>query len=123
MDRPSDAVNGTAGFSLANGGLPALPRAPKDASGHGKGFWKTRGSRRYEIGLCALSGSKAGWTLWEPSYLYIHQERERAILRLLGRHGFHPLKEAKVLEIGCGSGSILGGVRPLRRSAFNCIRR
>jgi SAM-dependent methyltransferase len=62
-------------------------------------------------------GLQDRWSLWEPSYLYIQQERERAILRLLDRHGFRPLKDVRVLEIGCGSGSILGefvrfGVRP-----------
>lgn len=52
-------------------------------------------------------GFEGRYSLWEPAYLYIHQERERAILRLLGRHGFRPLTDAKVLEIGCGTGAVL----------------
>jgi ubiquinone/menaquinone biosynthesis C-methylase UbiE len=47
------------------------------------------------------------WTIWDPAYLYLQQERERAILSLLDRHGFNPLASTKVLEIGCGSGSVL----------------
>src|SRR5215212_5265724 len=52
-------------------------------------------------------GLHGRYTLWEPSYLYIHQERERAILRVLGRNNIRPLDDKQVLEIGCGSGSIL----------------
>jgi ubiquinone/menaquinone biosynthesis C-methylase UbiE len=46
-------------------------------------------------------------SIWEPAYLYFQQERERAILALLGRHGFNPMTNTKVLEIGCGSGAVL----------------
>jgi ubiquinone/menaquinone biosynthesis C-methylase UbiE len=53
-------------------------------------------------------GLEGRWSLWEPSYLFIQQDRERAILRLLDRHGFRSLTGAKVLEIGCGSGFVLG---------------
>jgi SAM-dependent methyltransferase len=52
-------------------------------------------------------GLEGLYSFWEPSYLYLHQERERAILRLLGRHGFRPLDDVNVLEVGCGSGTIL----------------
>jgi ubiquinone/menaquinone biosynthesis C-methylase UbiE len=36
--------------------------------------------------------------------LFVIQERERHILRLLERHGLRPLCEKKILEIGCGAG-------------------
>jgi SAM-dependent methyltransferase len=60
-----------------------------------------RGALKERVGL------EGRYSLWEPAYLYIHQERERAILRLLRRHGLHPLVDAKVLEIGCGTGAVL----------------
>jgi ubiquinone/menaquinone biosynthesis C-methylase UbiE len=47
------------------------------------------------------------YSLWDPAQLYIRQERERAILKMLNRHGFRRLGTATVLEIGCGTGSIL----------------
>jgi SAM-dependent methyltransferase len=35
------------------------------------------------------------------------QERERQVLRMLDSHGFMPLSERKILEIGCGTGKWL----------------
>lgn len=60
-----------------------------------------RGALKRRVGL------EDRYSLWEPAFLFIHQERERAILRLLNRHGLNPLTDVKVLEIGCGSGSVL----------------
>jgi SAM-dependent methyltransferase len=42
-----------------------------------------------------------------PAYLLMLQERERATLSLLGRHGFLPLGARPVLEVGCGAGQWL----------------
>ena len=38
---------------------------------------------------------------------YIHVMRDRALLALLGRHGFAGLGALRVLELGCGEGSLL----------------
>lgn len=38
---------------------------------------------------------------------YIHVTRDRALLALLGRHGFADLGALRVLELGCGEGSLL----------------
>ena len=35
------------------------------------------------------------------------QDRYRETLRLLHRHGFHPLTDRKLLDVGCGDGSLL----------------
>jgi len=64
--------------------------------------------RRTRIELARRLTLEGRWSMWEPSYLYIQQDRERAILRLLGRQGFRPMTDTRVLEIGCGSGSVLG---------------
>jgi ubiquinone/menaquinone biosynthesis C-methylase UbiE len=42
-----------------------------------------------------------------PAYLYQLQERERATLALLARHGLLPLGARSVLEVGCGAGQWL----------------
>jgi SAM-dependent methyltransferase len=42
-----------------------------------------------------------------PAYLLMLQERERATLALLGRHGLLPLGARAVLEVGCGTGQWL----------------
>lgn len=38
---------------------------------------------------------------------YIHLTRDRALLALLERHGFADLGEKRMLELGCGEGSLL----------------
>lgn len=42
-----------------------------------------------------------------PAYLFMLQERERATLALLGRHGLLPLAGRRLLEVGCGAGQWL----------------
>jgi ubiquinone/menaquinone biosynthesis C-methylase UbiE len=41
------------------------------------------------------------------AHLFQVQEREREVLRLLRRHGFMPLADKKILEVGCGTGAWL----------------
>jgi ubiquinone/menaquinone biosynthesis C-methylase UbiE len=47
------------------------------------------------------------YSRFNPAYLFMVQEREQQILKLLARHGFAHLKEKTVLEIGCGNGDLL----------------
>ena len=54
-----------------------------------------------------------------PAHLYMMQEREAAVLSLLGREGLLPLGDRAILEVGCGSGQWLldfvrWGARPDR---------
>ncbi len=44
------------------------------------------------------------YSWFNPSYLFMMQERERQLLTLLRRHGFALLEIYKILEIGCGTG-------------------
>jgi SAM-dependent methyltransferase len=39
--------------------------------------------------------------------LFTVQQRQRAVLKLLRRHGFNPLRNRRILEIGCDRGGIL----------------
>ena len=53
----------------------------------------------------------------EPSYRLVVQEREDKLLRTLSGKGFSQLKNTKILEVGCGTGSwlrdfIRWGARP-----------
>jgi SAM-dependent methyltransferase len=43
------------------------------------------------------------YSWFSPGYLYMVQERERGVLKLLKQNGFEPLTKRKVLEIGCGT--------------------
>lgn len=47
------------------------------------------------------------YTLFNPANLFIVQHRQRAVLALLRREGFYPLKGRAILEVGCGSGGVL----------------
>lgn len=44
------------------------------------------------------------YTLSDPTFLLMCQEREAILLRLLADHGYASLAEAKILEVGCGTG-------------------
>ena len=49
----------------------------------------------------------ACYSYFEPANLYLFQKRERAILAALRRHRLTPLAGRRVLDIGCGDGSVL----------------
>lgn len=44
------------------------------------------------------------YSWFNPSYVFMMQERERCMLEALDRHGFSSLKTKQILEIGCGTG-------------------
>lgn len=47
------------------------------------------------------------YSLFNQSQLFMIQQRQRVILRCLHRNGFYPLKNKRILELGCGSGGVL----------------
>lgn len=47
------------------------------------------------------------YTAFDPGNLFIMQQRERAVLAVLRRHGMHPLAGKRVLDVGCGTGGEL----------------
>jgi ubiquinone/menaquinone biosynthesis C-methylase UbiE len=52
-------------------------------------------------------GLDARYDYWQPANLFIYQARERAVLSLLRRAGLLPLTGRRVLDVGCGDGSVL----------------
>jgi 2-polyprenyl-3-methyl-5-hydroxy-6-metoxy-1,4-benzoquinol methylase len=58
-------------------------------------------ARRAELGL------DNRYAYWEPANLFIFQSRERAFLKALREKGFLPLTGKRVLDAGCGDGSVL----------------
>ncbi len=44
------------------------------------------------------------YTLFDPGNLFIVQQRERLLLKMLRRHGLANLSNAALLEVGCGDG-------------------
>jgi ubiquinone/menaquinone biosynthesis C-methylase UbiE len=53
---------------------------------------------------------QARWDESNPGNRAMLQERQRALKRLLGAHGFLPLASQKVLDVGCGSGKVLASL-------------
>jgi ubiquinone/menaquinone biosynthesis C-methylase UbiE len=65
-----------------------------------------------------LRGSDT-YALSNPAYLFTIQQRQRAMMKLLGREGMLPLAEKDILEFGCGNGGVLlellaAGANPAR---------
>jgi ubiquinone/menaquinone biosynthesis C-methylase UbiE len=54
-----------------------------------------------------ISGKRKLYSLFNPAYLFISQQRERAILNVLSRSGLPDLSRMAILDVGCGNGSIL----------------
>lgn len=44
---------------------------------------------------------------FNPAHLFMVQQRQRAMLRLLRQCGIYPLAGKRILEVGCGSGGVL----------------
>jgi ubiquinone/menaquinone biosynthesis C-methylase UbiE len=47
------------------------------------------------------------YSIFNISALFALQQRERALLQLLKKHGIFSLTDKKILEVGCGSGGVL----------------
>jgi ubiquinone/menaquinone biosynthesis C-methylase UbiE len=47
------------------------------------------------------------YSCFNPAHLFMVQERERRLLRLLAREGCLPFGAKNILEIGCGTGGLL----------------
>lgn len=47
------------------------------------------------------------YSLFDAAALAMHQERQRALVRLLARQGWPDLRGARILEVGCGNGGNL----------------
>ena len=52
-------------------------------------------------------GKKTLYSVFKPDSLFISQQREKALVSLLKRHGMADLSNKKILEIGCGKGNVL----------------
>jgi SAM-dependent methyltransferase len=52
-------------------------------------------------------GMDARYSWFDTGHLFLMQQRERAVLRTLARHGAARLDALRVLEVGCGNGNWL----------------
>jgi SAM-dependent methyltransferase len=47
------------------------------------------------------------YSYFNPSYLFMIQQRQRAVLKLLRQENIEPIHDKQILEIGCGGGRVL----------------
>lgn len=59
------------------------------------------------------------WSLTNPGNRAIVEERNRLMTRLLQGHGFFPLTQRRILDVGCGGGTILSSFKNLGASSKN----
>jgi ubiquinone/menaquinone biosynthesis C-methylase UbiE len=57
------------------------------------------------------SGADERYTLLEPAHLYHAQALDRALVRAFTREGVRSLAGRRILDVGCGGGSWLAGLR------------
>ncbi|HEX3232624.1 MAG TPA: class I SAM-dependent methyltransferase [Gemmatimonadales bacterium] len=74
---------------------------------------------RLRAAYARRSNDDRRYSWFEPGHLFLMQERERAVLRALSRHGLEDLQALRILEIGCGDANWLRdlvrwGARPER---------
>jgi ubiquinone/menaquinone biosynthesis C-methylase UbiE len=62
---------------------------------------------------------QARWSKTNVGNQWMAEERRRAIVTLLQGHGFLPLQEKRVLDIGCGSGAVLASLTDLGAQPCN----
>jgi ubiquinone/menaquinone biosynthesis C-methylase UbiE len=65
---------------------------------------------RLRTEYAAIDRRLAGSNLYSPfnaAYLFTVQQRQRAVLKLLAGHGFNPLTNRRILELGCDRGGTL----------------
>jgi len=63
---------------------------------------------RAEYAACERRLANNGfYSPFNPARLFELQQRQRAVLKLLRRHGFNPLGNRCILELGCGRGEVL----------------
>jgi SAM-dependent methyltransferase len=62
--------------------------------------------RHYAGRRHTLAGSDR-YSPFNPAHLFAIQQRQRAVLALLRRHGLDTLGRRQILELGCGSGGVL----------------
>src|SRR6188508_3498811 len=77
-------------------------------------------ARRNERGL------DTRYSIWDREALFQGQSLERALLPMLDRNGFRPLGEVDILDVGCGTGSVLRdflryGARPERLAGVDLL--
>jgi ubiquinone/menaquinone biosynthesis C-methylase UbiE len=66
--------------------------------------------RRLKAVYQAYAQRKLGASKWSPTNWgnqAILQERDRTLLKQLGKSGFLPLDERRILDVGCGSGGLI----------------
>jgi SAM-dependent methyltransferase len=66
----------------------------------------TRIRQEYASRANRLRGSDL-YSLFNPAQLFTIQQRQRNIAKYLRKHGFYPLLDRSILEVGCGEGRVL----------------
>lgn len=47
------------------------------------------------------------YSVFDPAFFFLRVQRQRAILKMLSRHGLSRLSDLQILEVGCGNGSVM----------------
>jgi ubiquinone/menaquinone biosynthesis C-methylase UbiE len=53
---------------------------------------------------------QAQYSLFNQAQLFAIQQRERGLLKLLKKHRYQDLTQAKILDLGCGSGNLMASL-------------
>ena len=63
--------------------------------------------RRVYTAYAENGHGESKWSLENPGNVAINLERSRALGKMLGKSGFKPLADERILEVGCGGGRVI----------------
>lgn len=61
------------------------------------------------------------YSVFDPAFFFSRVQRQRAVLKMLSHHGMTRLADLRILEVGCGNGSVMQELSTLGAKQRNMV--